>query len=244
MIMKQLAVNEYYGPVFQGEGPSLGTPCMFLRTVNCGLHCSWCDTPFSWRFNDHWPHDSGIVYDRKAETHMWEPEAMGQQLLEQMGQSIPLLVISGGEPMLQQEALGPVLAMMQKAGKRVEFETAGVIAPLESTLQSNVRFNVSPKLENSGNSKKLRYRPDALNALMSSRQVQAWKFVVVEMSDLDEIDEIVNEHLLAPVYVMPEGVSADAVNAHAQAVAQAVIARGWYLTTRLHVLLYGNARGV
>lgn len=242
--MKMLAVNETFGLTWQGEGPTLGTPCVFLRLTGCNQHCHWCDTPFTWRFGDRWPHDGGVVYDKAMETSSRNPDDVTAELLAMMGDKAPLLVISGGEPMLQQEGLAPVISAMQQAGKKVELETAGTIAPIRSTLQPNVRFNCSPKLENSGNSKSLRYRPQVLDALMGSRQVQAWKFVVVEMSDLDEIDEIVAAHSLRPVYVMPEGISADAINTHAQAVAEAVKERGWYLTTRLQILIFGNRRAV
>jgi hypothetical protein len=43
---------------------------------------------------------------------------------------------------------------------------------------------------------------------------------------------------------MPEGVHADVVVNRSKALVEAVLARGWNLTTRLHVLLYGNRRGV
>jgi hypothetical protein len=43
---------------------------------------------------------------------------------------------------------------------------------------------------------------------------------------------------------MPEGVTVDALSRHSQTIAEAVVARGWNLTTRLHILLYGNRRGV
>jgi hypothetical protein len=67
-----------------------------------------------------------------------------------------------------------------------------------------------------------------------------FKFVVTDTADLDEIAELG----VAPVWVMAEGTDAATLIARMQALAPAVLARGWGLTPRLHVLLWGNRRGV
>jgi len=153
------------------------------------------------------------------------------------------LVISGGEPMLQQASLAPLLDRVREAGWWVEIETAGTVMPASFTVAHTSRFNVSPKLENSGNARDERYRPAVLDAFQASGKA-AWKFVVQEVRDLDEIAELVDRHSLSPVYVMPEGIQPDTITARSQLLAEAVLARGWNLTTRLHILLYGNRRGV
>src|SRR5690606_15850143 len=51
----------------QGEGPSAGKPCAFVRLSRCNLACQWCDTAYTWRFTgDNRPHRAGIDYDRQA----------------------------------------------------------------------------------------------------------------------------------------------------------------------------------
>ena len=51
----------------QGEGPSAGKPCAFVRLSRCNLACVWCDTAYTWRFEgDDRAHRSGVVYERKA----------------------------------------------------------------------------------------------------------------------------------------------------------------------------------
>jgi len=82
-----------------------------------------------------------------------------------------------------------------------------------------------------------------LDAFQATGKV-AWKFVAIDESDLDEIAAVVDRHRLSPVYVMPEGVTAEAVTRHAQAITEGVLRRGWNLTTRLHILVYGNRRGI
>ena len=71
----------------------------------------------------------------------------------------------------------------------------------------------------------------------------AFKFVVTATTDLDEVARLVEAHALTPVWIMPEGTTPEAVLEHARSLAEAVIARGWNLTPRLHVLLWGDERG-
>jgi hypothetical protein len=107
------------------------------------------------------------------------------------------------------------------------------------------RFNVSPKLANSGVPAERALVPDALAsfAALGAEGRAAFKFVVADPDDLDEVHAIVDAHGLAPVWVMPEGRTADAVLGGGRRLADAVVARGWNLTTRLHVVLWGDERG-
>ncbi|HAV80285.1 MAG TPA: pyrroloquinoline quinone biosynthesis protein PqqE, partial [Erythrobacter sp.] len=51
----------------QGEGPSAGMPCTFLRLSRCNLACVWCDTAYTWHFaGDERPHRDGVEFDRTA----------------------------------------------------------------------------------------------------------------------------------------------------------------------------------
>ncbi|MEU2874033.1 hypothetical protein ABZ769_33370 [Streptomyces olivoreticuli] len=63
------------------------------------------------------------------------------------------------------------------------------------------------------------------------------------MGDLEEIDALVARHGLNPVWVMPEGTTANAVIEGMRALSPEVAARGYRLATRLHVLMWGNERG-
>jgi organic radical activating enzyme len=157
--------------------------------------------------------------------------------------STDMLVVSGGEPMLQQRQLSPLLRLAFDAGWCTEIETAGTIAPQPDVVGLVTRFNVSPKLANSGNELDERYRPSVLEAFQVSGKA-AWKFVASSVADLDEIADLVGRHGLRPIYVMPEGTRPDVITKRAQQLAEAVTQRGWNLTTRLHILLYGNRRGV
>jgi hypothetical protein len=89
--------------------------------------------------------------------------------------------------------------------------------------------------------KRLKY--PVLRALGRSGKA-VYKFVVMSVDDLDEVDEVVTACGLAPVYVMAEGTSAPAIVERTRELADAVLAKGWNLTTRLHVLVWGERRGV
>src|SRR5204863_10000958 len=133
-----LVVSEVFGPTWQGEGPSLGRRCGFVRLGRCNLACTWCDTPYTW---DWARYDPAVELHRRMVTEVVsELDAMG----------IDMVVISGGEPLLQQSHLAPLLAAAEQRQWRIEVETAGTLAPA-AALDAVDRFNVSPKLANSGN---------------------------------------------------------------------------------------------
>src|ERR1700674_1282213 len=155
---QSLVVSEVFGPTFQGEGPSIGRRCSFLRLGGCNLHCSWCDTPYTWD----WTGRNGKKYDPKVELSRMSTADVMASL---SATHTEMLVISGGEPLLQQRALLPLLEAAAERGWWTEIETAGTIAPTIETTERVSRFNVSPKLANSGNRLERRYVPTALDAL-------------------------------------------------------------------------------
>lgn len=225
-----LVVSEVFGPTLQGEGPSAGQAAGFVRLGRCNLACQWCDTPYTWDWESH---------DPAAELTTM---AVDDVLARLDAMDVNLVVVTGGEPLLQQRHLPPLLEGARARGLRVEVETAGTLAP---TLDEGLvdRFNVSPKLANSGMAVERRYRPDVLRAFQAGGRA-VFKFVVAEPADLDEVDAIVAECGLGPVWVMPEGTDAATVLARMQELAPHVVARGWNLTPRLHILLWGDRRGV
>jgi len=225
-----LVVNECFGPTVQGEGPSIGRRCGFVRLGRCNQACTWCDTPYTWRWADF---DPAIeLHDMSVEDALARVEAM----------DVDMVVVSGGEPMLQQRALQPLLSAFNDRGWRVEIETAGTIAP--SMADDLVdQWNVSPKLANSGNPMERRYKPEVLRAFESTGRA-IFKFVACEPSDLEEVGVMVEECGLTDIWIMPEGTDAETLERRSAQLAEDVIKRGWNLTTRLHILVWGNRRGV
>jgi 7-cyano-7-deazaguanosine (preQ0) biosynthesis protein QueE len=220
-------VNEIFGPTIQGEGPSMGRRCGFVRLGKCNLACSFCDTPFTWRWTDHDP--AVELHDVETDEILGRLDAM----------DIDMVVITGGEPLLQQRDLeGLVGALRRDRTWRVEVETAGTIAP---TLEID-QWNVSPKLGNSGNPTDRRYKPDVLRAFENTG-VAAFKFVVAALSDVAEVEAVVRECGLTNVWLMPEGRDAGTITDRLAWITPAAIERGWNATTRLHILIWGDERG-
>ena len=231
MTASSLVVSEIFGPTWQGEGPSLGRLAAFVRLGRCNLACTWCDTPYTWDWSR---------FDPVRELHRRPVDDVAAEV-ERIG--TPLVVVTGGEPLLQQGALVELLRTLSEHGPDIEIETAGTIAPAAELVPLVQRFNVSPKLASSGNPRERRYRPDVLRGFAATGKA-AFKFVATGPGDLDEIGVMTDECGLAPVYVMPEGTDPETLNARLRELADPVLARGWNLTTRLHVMIWGDRRGV
>lgn len=229
----RLIVAECFGveePTFQGEGPSCGHPALFIRLSRCNLTCTKCDTKYTW--------DRSHFDLRKESTRRTSADLLAWATFS----PVELVVITGGEPLLQQARLVPLVRGLLAAGKRVEFETNGTLAPVPQLVVDGVRFNVSPKIASFGVDETKSVVPAALKDFAASGRA-AFKFVASSVADLDRIAELADTHRLAPVWVMPEGTSADAITATTRVLANAVAARHWHFTTRLHVLAFADARG-
>jgi 7-carboxy-7-deazaguanine synthase len=228
-----LVVSEVFGPTVQGEGPTMGHRAAFVRLGRCNLDCTWCDTPYTWDWER---------YDPKVELH---ERSIADVVAEVDAMGVDRVVVTGGEPLLQQRRLLPFLVAASERGWTVEVETNGTLAPTEETVRLVGSFNVSPKLANSGVTPDRAIVPKALRALaaLGAEGRAAFKFVVSDPDDLDEVQAIVDAHGLAPVWIMPEGRTAEAVLEGGRRLADLAVARGWHLTTRLHVVLWGDERG-
>jgi 7-carboxy-7-deazaguanine synthase len=225
-----LAVCEVFGPTFQGEGPTAGTRAFFLRLSGCNLDCGWCDTPYTWDWSR---------YNRAEQTRTMTVE---QVLGWALGHEPELMVITGGEPLLQQRRLLPLTVALARAGWRVEIETNGTVSPEDRLVKTVTAFNVSPKLANSGVPERQRIRPQSL-ARFAAGGRSVFKFVVTGPGDLDEVDDLVDLFGMYPVWIMPEGTDPDTVLAGLRTLAEPVLARGWNLGNRLHIMLWRDERG-
>ncbi|MCP9945315.1 7-carboxy-7-deazaguanine synthase QueE [Streptomyces somaliensis] len=235
---RKIVVNEIFGPTVQGEGPSMGRSCAFVRLGGCNLTCAWCDTAYTWDWTG--KSNDGTAYDPKTELHAMDVEDVVTRLLT-MG--VELVVVSGGEPLQQQETLTRLCRALAGHGMAVEIETNGTITPQASLVETGVRFNVSPKLRHSGVTSDAAIRPESLRALAGTAGV-AFKFVCRDRGDVAEVGAIVDQYQLGPVWIMPEGQDHEAVSQHLALIADAVVERRWNLSTRIHVQAWGKRRGV
>lgn len=229
-------VSEIFGPTVQGEGPSIGRRCSFVRLGRCNLTCTWCDTPYTWD----WKGRNGVAYDPKRELAEMPIREVTANI-ESTG--VDHVVITGGEPLLQMAELEELCSALLDCGLTCEIETNGTRAPTQRLSSVVQQFNVSPKLANSGTKRDDRLKPDVLAAFCEKGA--AFKFVARDTACLDEIEEIQRAVGIPnqQMWVMPEGRSAGELQSALNNVNESVIGRGWNLTTRLHVLLWGDERG-
>ena len=237
--MEQLVVSEIFGPTVQGEGPSCGRRAAFVRLGLYNLDCPWCDTPYTWD----WQGKNGPPQSRADLVSM----APAEILAVIVPLDVDLVVITGGEPMLQRVGLGPLVTSLVRTGHRVEVETNGTILPNDLLLAVVDQWNVSPKLPHSGVDLDRAWKPEVLRELADTERA-ALKVVCKTPEDVDLVADLIAAHHLpfdrSEVWVMPEGIDGSTIETHAQAIARTAIDHGYNLTTRLHVMVWGNERGV
>ena len=216
----------------QGEGVSIGTPSVFLRLALCNLICTWCDTQYTWD----WRH-----FNYKKEVMELPLQQVEESILRY---GCRHLVITGGEPLLQQRGLLPLVRTLREKRFSFEVETNGTIAPIPDLEQHIDQWNVSPKLDNSGNSLQRREVPTALKLFRGFRNAY-FKFVVAAGSDLEEVNTLVERYEIPRdrVILMPEGSDVGALHENGQWLSKLCVEEGFRFTPRLHVLLWGDQRG-
>lgn len=226
----------------QGEGMNLGVPAVFIRSSLCNLHCSWCDTDYTWNWeNTPWEHES----DRKFRKEDYIVELSVEEIAQRV-RSFPCenLVLTGGEPLLHQEdwfnlllELGPTYT--------AEVETNGTIVPDLQFARQVHQWNVSPKLSNSGNPEKLRIKKEALEYFAADPRT-VFKFVICNAEDFAEMEELVARFFLSKdtIMLMPEGRNPESLQKNRLWLAEQCIQHGYRFTPRLHIDLWGAKRGV
>lgn len=230
---RELLVSETFVSV-QGEGVSVGVPAAFLRLGNCNLRCGFCDTAYTW---------DEERYDLSQElTPQSIPALAGWVESEAPGR----LIITGGEPLLQQKQLADLLEMVDRnrAGLFVEVETNGTVTPLAALLSRVNQWNVSPKLSNSGESKERRFKERTLRVFLDLPHAY-FKFVVSSSHDMEELDEwcaglgLPSERVL----LMPQAADVEQLRQRAPQVAAWALSRRARYSGRLHLELFGGRRG-
>lgn len=235
--MKSLIVSEVFGPTVQGEGPSAGRRCAFVRLGRCNLDCRWCDTPFTWD----WQGKNGTVFD-PADLVERDVATIVEQIA---AMDVGLVVISGGEPMLQREGLtGLIRALLRwRSNVGIEIETNGTQKPWQALRPA--RYNVSPKLSGSGVARERAWVDKAIRGLRNTGAAR-FKFVVGSREDFDEVATFCAVYGLHPgsVWLMAQtAYGACPAGLAPTMVAEWAIGNGYNYSDRLHVRLWGDERG-
>ncbi|MCL6646303.1 MAG: 7-carboxy-7-deazaguanine synthase QueE, partial [Dehalococcoidia bacterium] len=162
----------------QGEGVTCGLPSVFVRLALCNLRCVWCDTAYTWDWRR---------YDPLREVIALPTAEVERRVLAaaKAAGAVTNVVVTGGEPLIQQVALGPLVRALKLAGMRVEVETNGTLVP-DTGLTAVDQWNVSPKLANSSNDVAARHVETALRWYAETPHA-FFKFVLVAPEDLEEV---------------------------------------------------------
>ena len=216
----------------QGEGVSAGVPSTFVRLATCNLRCSWCDTAYTWDWDR---------FDRNTQVMEAAVDVVEAEVRARAPKNV---VLTGGEPLIQRRALEALARTLKTDGYRIEVETNGTIAPgaLAGVIH---QWNVSPKLRNSGNEGLTRLPEESLHEFAALPNAY-FKFVVSTPDDIEEIEGI-QERFAIPAtrtVLMPEGTTAASLNARSPWLAEICAARGYRFSSRLHILIWGDKRGV
>ena len=248
MSTTHLYVNEIFGPTIQGEGPSTGRRAVFLRLAGCNLNCEWCDTSYTWDYPKH---------DKRAEVTKMPVDEVARDL-ELKGElpysSNAILIISGGEPLLQADALRKlVFSIGFLPGWPIEIETNGTRPPIHGygeNIRRDIYYNVSPKLTTSGVTRPA-IKDISLRQLAWRGTHARFKFVItgwrsedILSRELTEIRDIVGRCGIKyeQVWLMPEATTPEALRMASGLVAETAIREGYNFSTRLHIDLWKNER--
>lgn len=251
-----LPIIELYRCI-QGEGFYMGIPHILIRTTGCPLRCqfgnSFCDTPYaSWS-----PEKGKITFEEIVKIYKDNPQ-------------IKHTMITGGSPTLHAEFLRQLTYYIdENFSHTITIETEG--SKFVGDLSLNCVVSLSPKLKSSiptpGSIRKVndetskevseqdkiqheayRCNYDAMNQLLNN--YGGWLKPVINFDtfeqDVNEVKEIqtVLGEANNNVWLMPAGTTEEQLNQCRKKLVEYCINQGYNYTDRLHIVIYGNLRGV
>jgi 7-carboxy-7-deazaguanine synthase len=174
-----LKINEIYASI-QGESSHTGLPCVFIRLTGCNLRCSWCDTAYAF--------------------HDGENLTLEETLKKVEAFKLPLVEITGGEPLMQEDVY-PLMQALLKNGYQVMLETGGSL-PIDKVPEKIIKI-LDLKCPGSGEEKKnhlenLKFLSphDEIKFVLLDRADYEWSRNLMQKYDLASTAQI----LFSPVY--------------------------------------------
>lgn len=196
----------------QGEGTRAGLPCVFVRLTGCNLRCVWCDTAYAFHGGTKMSVEEILARVNELAGKVAQPllaaESGGEQ--NRAGKSacatIPLIELTGGEPLLQPE-IYPLAERLLDAGYAVLIETSG--EQFIGHLPKAVIKIVDVKCPDSG-------EPDTFDVknLEAIGVQDEIKFVIASRRDYEFARDFTRRHnlparvhevIFSPVFADPEG---------------------------------------
>ncbi|SFB64168.1 7-carboxy-7-deazaguanine synthase [Rhizobium sp. NFR07] len=240
--VETIRISEIFGPTIQGEGMLIGQPTVFVRTGGCDYRCSWCDT---------------LHAVDSAYRHDWTPmdaETIWKEVRRLSGDTPLMVSLSGGNPAIQ--PLKPLIRRGKNDGYRFAIETQGSVA--RDWFADLDVLVLSPKPPSSGMETNWDAVTDCLAAAGKAPRI-ALKFVVFDDADYDFARAASRRYPELPVYLQPGNhtppppddddarIDLDGIMDRMLWLVDKVTGDRWFSATvlpQLHVLLWGNKRGV
>ncbi len=252
-LLPQLPATGFTFPgTIQGEGKLCGVPSLFIRLAGCNLHCCWkntdgstteCDTAYA-------AYNIPTIYSLSTDEIC--------KIIQQNTPVIDHIVITGGEPFLQSQALRQLcFQLKQLQNYHLTIETNATLFD-EELVRFIDFFSLSPKLSGStpeGSFQKkheqLRINLPVIQAFISyarkSDKDFQLKFVCSTEADLFEIKSILSrlkEWSNDDILLMPPGATPAQLLLNSRQTLQFCIENGWRYCDRLHLSLFGNKPGI
>src|ERR1035437_7849016 len=176
-----LVINEIYLSL-QGESTFAGLPCIFVRLTACDLRCSYCDTAYAFTEGKKMPLEEIRAEVKRLARPFLNPKS------EIRNPKLPLLELTGGEPLLQKNSL-PLMKSLCDDGFTVLLETGGAhdISPVDP----RVRRIMDLKCPASGEAARNRW--ENLRHLKNTDEI---KFVIATREDYEWAKASIAEHKL------------------------------------------------
>ncbi len=236
-----IRISEIFGPTIQGEGALIGVPTVFVRTGGCDYRCVWCDSLHAV--------DSEFRHD-------WTPMSAAAVMDEvrRLSGGQPLTVtLSGGNPAIQ--PLGDLIALGRAEGYGFAMETQGSVA--KDWFSQLDMLVLSPKPPSSEMQTDWAMLQDCIDAAQGGPTVL--KIVVFDEVDYAYAHDVAARHPGLPVYLQPGNhtpppandddavVDLAGIDDRMRWLVDRMIADRWHavrVLPQLHVMLWGNKRGV
>lgn len=231
-----IRISEIFGPTIQGEGALIGQPTVFVRTGGCDYRCVWCDTPHA------------VDSEYREEWRPMSAEDVFARVKELSGGKPLLVSLSGGNPAIQ--PLGDLIRLGQAEDYSLALETQGSIA--QDWFEDLDVLTLSPKPPSSKMDTDWNAFEACLDAAADGPEI-AMKIVVFDEGDYAYARDAAKRYPDLPLYLQPGNhqVSGDAdmqgLNDRMLWLAERVTKDKWFDATvlpQLHVMLWGNQRGV
>jgi len=162
-----MQVTEIFKSI-QGESSYTGMPCVFVRLTGCNLRCDWCDSEYTFTGGQKMSLD---------------------EVVEEVERLAPngLVEVTGGEPLLQEREVIPLMERLLNSGYNVLLETSGE-RPLERVPREIIKI-VDVKCPDSGEGES--FRIENLEALTLRDEV---KFVLRSRNDFEFARDFIKRH--------------------------------------------------